>query len=371
MILWVKEYGDKLTLQQVSLLTKKEISVKVLEKVEMITNQDVVVVTNADPSLKSEDFYRYTILVYEEVFQALTENILDELHYHYDYHYLKNALSKSTNSQIDTIITGSSYGLFGIDTAMLERAVNLSLMSQDLYYSLKGIYHVLERNSGIKQIVLCCGYYYFFTDLSKVTNQKELQRITKVYDKLYGDVHNCHLLPPDRRILIQSDIFDVSKLLYLYSVSEYQKGYFYSDGRPRSRFATKEWEDKTKTWEELSDFEKIAAAQRRTEAHNKLKKRVSSLQENKKLLDELSLFCEKRGINLHIVVVPSTKYYQEFLDKEYKDIFYEVLNQAGGVIQVWDLAEEEFPDEKFNDMDHLNELGARVMTELILNITES
>ena len=105
MILWVKEYGDKLTLQQVSLLTKKEISVKVLEKVEMITNQDVVVVTNADPSLKSEDFYRYTVLVYEEVFQALTENILDELHYHYDYHYLKNALSKSTNSQIDTIIT--------------------------------------------------------------------------------------------------------------------------------------------------------------------------------------------------------------------------------------------------------------------------
>ena len=47
-----------------------------------------------------------------------------------------------------------------------------------------------------------------------------------------------------------------------------------------------------------------------------------------------------------------------------------MLNQAGGVIQVWDLAEEEFPDEIFNDMDHLNELGARVMTELILNITE-
>ena len=85
------------------------------------------------------------------------------------------------------------------------------------------------------------------------------------------------------------------------------------------------------------------------------------------LLSELSEYCTCKNINLLLIVTPVTKYYLAYLDPQYKKYFYEVLNQAEGVIHLLDLADDPaYLDEDFNDMDHLNESGARKLTATIL-----
>lgn len=245
MIVWVKEYSNILTLNTIAVLLKKEIDIEPLVTLEQVDTLDIIFISESDTNISNIDFMTYTVMIYEVLLKNIYTNIIEEHHFNFDYYYIKNAMSHATSPSIDTIITGSSYGLFGIDTTMLKHEINLSLPSADLYYSLKGIYKVCQQNKNIRNIVLCCGYYYFFSDLSKTQNLGEIMRISNVYEPLFNDIHNCILLPPKQDNLFQSDICDIQNVLGIYALGEYEKHYFHND-RPRKNFATKLWEDKTK-----------------------------------------------------------------------------------------------------------------------------
>lgn len=367
MTVWVKEFADYLTTNDVLMLTQADILVRPFVSTDCIEPPDVIVISGHD-SVSETDFSPFTVLVYEVFFEKMSQNAISEYLYNHDYYYLKNALTYAMTPHISTIITGSSYGLFGIDETMLTKEVNLSLMSQDLFYSLKGIYEVCRVNKHIKNIVLCCGYYYFYSDLSKTQNQKELSRVAKVYEPLFNDIHNCICLPPPNNILQHSRIFDFQHITDLYSAGEYEKHYFHS-GRPRKNFATREWEDKAKLWTQLSETERQAAGERRATAHNRNQKRTLSLIENTARLQELTSFCTKNNIQLLVVVTPASKYYRDALWSGYKDSFYDTLNSAEGMIHLLDLYDNDsFYNEDFNDTDHLSDSGAQKMTAMILDM---
>lgn len=367
MEVYVKECSA-MNLNTIKPWLKKTIDIKPFISLDAVKINDIVVISNTE----DDDFYNnlsdYNILVYEEFSEKIISNISQEFQYNYDYYYLKNALSAAADPNITSIISGSSYGSFGIETSLLTNAVNLSLISQDLYYSLEGIYYTCSKNRNIKNIVLCVGYYYFFADLSKTQNTGEIQRVSKVYDPLYGDKHNCYLLPPPpANVLYKSDVFDIQNILDIYTQKECIKGYFHNQ-RPRKTFATKEWNDKSKEWYQLSINEKEEAAKRRASLHNKSIKRENSLLENVELFQDFLKFCDSEKINLLLVVTPSTPYYLNCLLPDYKSIFYDFLNEVDGVIHLLDLAEDtRFSDEDFNDTDHLNEKGAQKLTQIILN----
>lgn len=370
MIVWVKEYSNILTLNTIAVLLKKEIDIEPLVTLEQVDTLDIIFISESDTNISNIDFMTYTVMIYEVLLKNIYTNIIEEHHFNFDYYYIKNAMSHATSPSIDTIITGSSYGLFGIDTTMLKHEINLSLPSADLYYSLKGIYKVCQQNKNIRNIVLCCGYYYFFSDLSKTQNLGEIMRISNVYEPLFNDIHNCILLPPKQDNLFQSDICDIQNVLGIYALGEYEKHYFHND-RPRKNFATKLWEDKTKDWIQLSDTEKEAAAQRRASSHNKSKNRNNTLLENESLFNELSIFCKSNNINLLIVITPVTKYYQNSLYPGFKDMFYKVLNETEGLIHLLDLSDDNtYTESDFNDTDHLSNIGAKKMTQTILDVLQ-
>lgn len=370
MIVWVKEYSNILTLNTIAVLLKKEIDIEPLVTLEQVDTLDIIFISESDTNISNIDFMTYTVMIYEVLLKNIYTNIIEEHHFNFDYYYIKNAMSHATSPSIDTIITGSSYGLFGIDTTMLKHEINLSLPSADLYYSLKGIYKVCQQNKNIRNIVLCCGYYYFFSDLSKTQNLGEIMRISNVYEPLFNDIHNCILLPPKQDNLFQSDICDIQNMLGIYALGEYEKHYFHND-RPRKNFATKLWEDKTKDWIQLSDTEKEAAAQRRASSHNKSKNRNNTLLENESLFNELSIFCKSNNINLLIVITPVTKYYQNSLYPGFKDMFYKVLNETEGLIHLLDLSDDNtYTESDFNDTDHLSNIGAKKMTQTILDVLQ-
>ncbi len=369
MIIWVKEVADRVTVKKVRAFVNNDAIIEPFVDMEAVGPEDCIIVSKTDNAIPSS-FFVNAVIVYEDVFEAVTKNILEEVAYNYDYYYLKNALSASQNENIDTIITGSSYGIFGIDCKQLPSAVNLSLISQDMFYSIKGIYKACTLNKNIRNIVLCCSYYFFYSDLSKTQNPGELQRISKVYHPLYGDMHNCKLLPPKRNILFSSNIFDIDGIVDLYAKGKYEKSYFGNEYSRRD-YATRIWEDKSKDWSELNEIEREQAGIRRAALHNKNNRWKAAFNENKQLFHELSCFCMSRDIELLVVVVPATKYYRTALCKEFREDFFEVLNEADGIVGLLDSFEDpSFSDGDFNDMDHLSESGAEKLTSAIAELLQ-
>lgn len=365
MTVWVKEYGNTVTIEKIRYWIKKEIDVRKLEDISSIEVTDIVIFSRADNSLSKEELV-CNILVYEDLYEKIAISVFQEHQYNYDYYYLCNAFRQVEEEKIDTVITGSSYGLFGIDDKMLKNQVNLSLASQDLYFSIKSVYRAFEKNDEISNVVLCVGYYYFYTDLSKTQNEYEIMRLPKVYDLLYGDVHNGILFPEKKTFLMKSHIFDIDIIMETFAEEEYKKGYFNS-GRHRKDYATKLWKNQKKMWTELNLEEKLEAAEKRGQQHNRLINRKASYVENVAIFKEFLKFCVLKKINIMIVVTPVTSHYRTFFDKRYKEGFYAILNSMEEPIHLLDCSDSPyFDDADFNDTDHLNHFGAKKMTSIIL-----
>ena len=324
MIIYVKEYKNALTVAMIKVWIKQEIQV-VAYCGESTLDDDYVVVSKYDKEMRLYGTAR--VIEYEDLFDHITQCMLCELKYNYDYYYLRNALTEAKKDHIDTIISGSSYGVHGIDRKQLVSAVNLSLISQDLYYSIKGIEAVCNDNEHIKNIVICCSYYYFYSDISM--SETELPRVSNVYYPLFGDLHNALCLPLKNDFSVRSKIIDVERVTQIYSIYEYNK-YYYNEERPETEFAVKKWCDKNKTWQQLSEEERVKAGKERAQDHNKAIKYEKTYKENLMLLKKLSQYCEEKQINLIFVVAPASKYYREALVKKYKEDFYNALNNIGG-----------------------------------------
>lgn len=370
MIVYVKELEGVLTVKALEGVCKDNVELRCFVSGANVNPEDFVVVSKKD-SLEDIDFEQNQVIIFEDVIEKLLANVFQEYQYNSDYYYLKNAMAAAKRPSVNTLITGSSYGLFGIDEEMLPNAVNLSLASQDLFYSIKEIYEICENNPHIENVVLCCSYYYLFSDLSKSQNKNELLRISKVYNPLFKDVHNALLLPPKEVRLLDGCIFDTNKIIDDYSMGKYRQHYF-NKNRPRENFALRCWEDQSKNWIQLTEEEKEFAAKERTASHNKNQKRKITLCENTRLFQELMAFCSNRDINMVLVVTPASKYYIENMWSEFKDIFYDTINEMDGVIHLLDLyGDSRYADEDFIDTDHLSESGARKMTSDIRSILQN
>lgn len=346
-------------------ILKADLSIQTIAALDKINVSDVIIMSQKDKSISKEEMNNYNIIFIEDIMSRIQENVWQEISNNYDYYYMKYQLSKAINSQIDTIITGSSYGLFGIKESMLPNAVNLSLASQDLYYSVKGIEYVWNTNKNIKHIIFCVSHYYFYSDLSKTRNDSEIQRIAKVYSPIFDDRHNCYLMPPRKNILYRSDIFDIESVLERTANSFYANGYF-NDNAPRCNFATKIWQN-NKSWRDLSYEEKATAGKQRAMSHNSGLNHINSLLVNAILFGKFVQFCKKNNISLTIVIVPASKYYVKHIAPQFKDIFYEVVHSIDSNLKILDYSNDKsFLDEDFNDMDHLSDSGAIKLTNSIV-----
>lgn len=367
MKIYVKE-SFKLSVRTVSPIFQDTVEVLPLLSLDDVSYQDIIMIAQCDADL-IPPLNEYHVVVYEEFFEEFSTRIHQAYYDNHDYFYLKNALQDAKDPTISTLISGSSYGAFGIELAYMNHAINLSAISQDLYYSQKLLYQACESNKNIKNIVLCVGHYCFFSDLSLAKNPTELQRISKVYYPLLRDSHNCLILPPKADYSMQNSNIDFENILNRFAANDYQQGFF-NEKRPRSQCATVVWEAYTKSWGELSTEEKEKAGKTRAESHNKIIQHTASFNENIGLFQEFVLFCNEKHINLLLTVMPVSSYYLKYLTPEYKDIFYTVLDNIEGTVHLLDLSEDENFDDNldFNDTDHLNDSGAMKLSQIVTSI---
>ena len=367
MTVWVWETTG-FTAAHIVPLLNINVSAKRFYGSEGINKGDILIVQKCDYNVAIKEDVPCQILVYEDLLHDIATSIYREMESKRDYYYLINTMNKAKSAFIDTVITGSSHGLFGIDEQMLTHEVNASLISQDLYYSLKIFYKLWEDNPGIKNVVLCFGYYIPFSDLSMVRIPLEQQRISTVYYPVFGDAHNAVIYPPSPRHLLQSHIFDIDKIADASIRAESMKPYFHKDN-PRSRFALRLWDDRSKDWLELSEEERADTGKKRAIQHNGNLKHFNSLRENITLFHRFMSFCMQKQIQVLMVVMPASKYYCENLDPAFMETYYDILDGTEGTIHLLDLfADESFDNSDFLDTDHLNDQGAKKATYKILEV---
>ncbi|MGF0065078.1 hypothetical protein ACQRCQ_07395, partial [Lachnospiraceae bacterium SGI.085] len=299
--------------------------------------------------------------LWKEIFSYFETYAIASWMNNYDYYYLKNALADCYRKNYDTLVVGSSYARFGYDDKIsMGHAKNLALPSQDLYYASKIVKKCKNghRNS-IKNIIIGLGYYSFYSDLSKTENEKELSRISNVYNPIFEDTHNAIILPPQVGIK-QSSVWDMQSILNYFSNRIYNsiQGEYFSVIHDRKKCKTVMWKDFSKEWNEISADDRERAGQQRAQLHNKEIGYYESYIENIAILDQLIEQCERENIKLYICVFPVTKEYSKYIDKQMIDNFWNALSCAKGEIHVLDLNECEcFGLNDFNDMDHLSAVG--------------
>ena len=69
----------------------------------------------------------------------------------------------------------------------------------------------------------------------------------------------------------------------------------------------------------------------------------------------------------YIINFPTTRYYNKFLNKKFKDDYYNIINKLKEErdFKFLDLNDYNFNDEDFVDMDHVSDIGASKITNIL------
>lgn len=325
--------------------------------------------------IRSDSKLTYTIgegtLVthYDKDLKQLRQLAMKRLSLNYDYYELEYQLNKE--KEFDTLVVGSSYALFGLDMELLPTWRNLALGSQDIYYSYQ-LARKMYENFRYRRLVCGAHYYTIFSDLSRTKNVSVLSNVTKIYSRIFPHgqgMHNALTIPNYVEEKVVSGIYDIDKTVQIF-INEYFKstgGNYWNKQVTRFSCRTRLWDEDNVIWENVPVEEKVKAAKYRAERHNKSIRYVQSFEENVSILMEMGKWCLDNNIEFYILNFPVSKLYHEAENRAFREIYYDMIKSLKFPAVLLDFDELEFGDECFNDTDHLNDIGARKLTEILLS----
>lgn len=305
--------------------------------------------------------------------------------------YLDNAIEVACNSDINTIIVGSSYAKYGINPTYLQaRAINLGLSSQDIYYSCKIAQKIINANKSIKNIVLPTAYYTFYSDLSRAVSAYARQIVATTYVRALGDAHHATNLPEvELKLPEQLWFLDPEKTYTYLCRKEFQRRNGKSAHLLRT-FQETTWTElyqfprndaesfqlyssqKQRYWEQLSPDVQMTLGYERAQEHNKLYLHTETEAENIKIFDEFVTFCNMKEVNLHVLLMPQTDEYIQGLNPNFRPRYFQALDSTKGDFHFINYLETSlFTSYDFSDPDHLNERGSEKVSTILDEILES
>lgn len=347
-------------------MSKKKESIKVL-----ILSEET-----AEISLENEMYFN-EIIYYDKLMNHMFD-ICEKIYYsNYDYNYLIKSLEKCKSKDVDTIVVGNSYPLTGIETRLLKlNAVNLSLSSQDLYYSYQLAKKVIIDNKNIKNCVIGAGYYLVNHDLSKGKNEYSINMVKNVYYPILKDKHNSENVEKIEILNLDNIINDnvIKEMFDLDYLDYYFKDLIYRDNNGYFNINfTREMNSALRgiSLSKISYEEKMKLGKIRAEQHNNLSKYSKTIYEYKAIFNEFTKFLNENNVKVTVVVFPTTQYYSKFLKKDYKYEFYNVIDELKNKfdIRIIDFSLENiFSEEDFIDFDHMSGIGSNKVTTKLNNI---
>ena len=313
----------------------------------------------------------------------IRDRILEIYNRKYDFYYLRNIIDMDKISHVSSIIGGSSYSCFGVNPD--NNMICIGLPSQDFFYSDKLIRSIIEKKSNeIKNVVFITGYYSAYCDLSQTKAISEQLKIEDVYAPILNNRHNQkHKLEFNHNGL-KGKCKLVSEKVVLFGLrvlcfKKPIKTYFERKNHSREIRKRVTWsvELKKKRWCELPESERISAGQVRVNGHEKFFKYDLSYKENVRIFQDLYLDLKDRGIKFYLIISPFSKEYLDARTEYFKHNAYDVLTELRKHCDFFcDLNDCDdtirngnvFQSEDFVDADHMSDLGAKKMTEIIRDI---
>lgn len=308
-------------------------------------------------------------------------------------YYLDFAIKRIEKQETDTVILGSSYAKYGLSARQIgANCVNLGLDAQDIYYTCKLGYRVIEKNPRVRNIVLAAGYYWFFSDISRAESAYGKGLITGTYYPILKDVHhaaNLDLSVYEKFLPHELNFLDEKRAMIQYCKKIYRqqngesakmtKKYAYNPNNGCwqivNRYPRKRLEDVATGevfWYMLPPNVKDALAVQRCNDHNKLLRHIASYQENKEVLNQFVSFCNTRDINIYILSMPQTEDYMRHLAPQFREYYYTALDAIEGTYQFLDYHDANvFNHEDYLDQDHLGPKGAEKATIFLKEMLDS
>ena len=293
--------------------------------------------------------------------------------------HLKATMDKIKDSDytIKSLITGSSYSLYGIDNKMLKKdTLNASMIAKDIYYNFQIIKEAIKNNKEIENCIVTIAHYNFHYDMSLVNNQFCRELLSNVYYANLHDKHNCvedlskyefkgnmYTIPLEIRDVFKSELADLILEESFVLKAVYEEYFNEKYTRTKKPFKSM-FNEKQEAFKKAvkSDDERVI------EGYNKFIKYKKTEIENKGILKELLLFLNQHNIKATLVVFPKPIKYRELINPEYKNMFDTYLQELKNdynfnVIDLYD--DNRFEDEDFEDIHHLSLVGAQKATKII------
>ncbi|MFR3556917.1 MAG: hypothetical protein ACLTUN_00175 [Paraclostridium sordellii] len=336
------------------------------DQIKILIVSEETVDSNLDFNLYFNDVLYYDKLM-NDMF-IISEKIYYE---NYDYNYLSKTLEKCKRENIDTLVVGNSYPLTGIDSKLLSnKSENLSISSQDLYYSYKLAEKVINNNENIKRCIIGAGYYLVNHDLSKCKSEYSVNMVKYLYYPILKDKHNSDKVDiiefSNLRKVLNNDLIDyIFNLEFLHKhfidlIYRENNGYFNKNLR-REMISILQGVKLS----DINEDEKYRLGEFRASQHNDLSKYTETKKEYNCIFNDFINFLEEKGVEPVIVVFPSTKYYSKFINETYKDEFYKIIDgiKEKYTVKLVDFSKIDiFEEDDFIDFDHMSESGCIKIT---------
>jgi DltD C-terminal region. len=325
------------------------------KKVGRIFNEKKII------SIKDIKEYEYDYIIisssffYDIISQLEELGIKNDKIYPFYQYYICNYFSDNfeyklykflnSNIEYETIITGISYHLYGIDEKIIKnKAFNFALGSQDLYFDFNIVKYLFcnypEKGKNIKNVIIGLSYYSFEYDLSK---SHLAERIFRYYS-VFQDFHN------------------------LKDKSKYSKFKYLSENVFISNFETVNAEYSIHDFE--SSFKNDINTAKEHAFTDSNKNYPKTVIENIDILLKYLEFLKQKNINPILVICPVTKIYSNYFSKELVERFYESINYIREKYNVQFLDHfysDLFNDEDFCDFVHLSKHGSEKFTSILNN----
>lgn len=347
-----------------------------------IKNDQIKILIVSEETVDSNlDFNLYfnDVLYYDKLMNAMFV-ISEKIYYeNYDYNYLSKTLEKCKRENIETLVVGNSYPLTGIDSKLLSNiSENLSISSQDLYYSYKLAEKVINNNKNIKRCIIGAGYYLVNHDLSKCKSEYSTNMVKYLYYPILKDKHNSEKV----------DTIEISNLIntlnnnvieYIFNLDFLHKHFIDLIHRENNGYFNKNLRREMISilqgvkLSSISETEKYRLGEIRASQHNDLSKYTETKKEYNLIFNDFINFLEEKGVEPVIVVFPTTKYYSKFINKTYENEFYKIIDgiKEKYTVKLVDFSKMDiFEEDDFIDFDHMSEAGCIKITHELNKILD-
>ncbi|USB32835.1 hypothetical protein [Paenibacillus sp. YPG26] len=250
-------------------------------------------------------------------------------------------------SELNGFVTGLSYAEVGVDKEEMlpYNIVNLAVSSQDLYYDYQWI-KLIVNETKVDFVFIGLSYYSFEYDLSKSKLKNRLEVYSPIFGK--GDEKKTPYYNSfeNRFSQIMNDHFAEN----LYDILRTQGESWWTN------YVSRVMSD-----EDIKQGKEIALI-------DSNKNYPDTVLLNKRILTEMIRLLKRHNIKPILLVCPTSKYYQEHFSKRIKTEFEELISDIRNEddIDILDFfSSEEFIDQDFYDVSHLNSQGSKKLTSML------